>query len=142
LKKTKKLKMFLQPRKTKYKKTRKGRLKKLEFKANTIRFGDLGLKAEIAGIITARQIEAARRAIARKIKRKGKIWICIFPDLPITAKATESRMGKGKGAVSHWVARVRGGTTLFEICGIPTHIAIEALKSGSKKLPIKTKIFD
>jgi large subunit ribosomal protein L16 len=134
--------MFLQPRKTKYKKTRKGRLKKLEFKANTIRFGDLGLKAEIAGIITARQIEAARRAIARKIKRKGKIWICIFPDLPITAKATESRMGKGKGAVSHWVARVRGGTTLFEICGIPTHIAIEALKSGSKKLPIKTKIFD
>jgi large subunit ribosomal protein L16 len=134
--------MFLQPRKTKYKKTRKGRLKKLEFKANTIRFGDLGLKAEVAGIITARQIEAARRAIARKIKRKGKIWICIFPDLPITAKATESRMGKGKGAVSHWVARVRGGTTLFEICGIPTHIAIEALKSGSKKLPIKTKIFD
>jgi large subunit ribosomal protein L16 len=142
LKKIKKLKMFLQPRKTKYKKTRKGRLKKLEFKANTIRFGDLGLKAEVAGIITARQIEAARRAIARKIKRKGKIWICIFPDLPITAKATESRMGKGKGAVSHWVARVRGGTTLFEICGIPTHIAIEALKSGSKKLPIKTKIFD
>jgi large subunit ribosomal protein L16 len=142
LKRIKKLKMFLQPRKTKYKKTRKGRLKKLEFKANTIRFGDLGLKAEVAGIITARQIEAARRAIARKIKRKGKIWICIFPDLPITAKATESRMGKGKGAVSHWVARVRGGTTLFEICGIPTHIAIEALKSGSKKLPIKTKIFD
>jgi large subunit ribosomal protein L16 len=134
--------MFLQPRKTKYKKTRKGKLKKLEFKANTIRFGDLGLKAEVAGIITARQIEAARRAIARKIKRKGKIWICIFPDLPITAKATESRMGKGKGGVSHWVARVRGGTTLFEICGIPTHIAIEALKSGSKKLPIKTKIFD
>jgi large subunit ribosomal protein L16 len=142
LKKIKKLKMFLQQIKTKYKKTRKGRLKKLEFKANTIRFGDLGLKAEVAGIITARQIEAARRAIARKIKRKGKIWICIFPDLPITAKATESRMGKGKGAVSHWVARVRGGTTLFEICGIPTHIAIEALKSGSKKLPIKTKIFD
>ena len=134
--------MFLQPRKTKYKKTRKGKLKKLEFKANTIRFGDLGLKAEVAGIITARQIEAARRAIARKIKRKGKIWICIFPDLPITAKATESRMGKGKGGVSHWVARVRGGTTLFEICGIPTHIAIEALKSGSKKLPIKTKIVD
>nr|BBC77503.1 ribosomal protein L16 [Nitzschia sp. PL3-2] len=134
--------MFLQPRKTKYKKTRKGRLKKLEFKSNTIRFGELGLKAEVAGMITARQIESARRAIARKIKRKGKIWICIFPDLPITAKATESRMGKGKGAVSHWVARVRGGTTLFEVCGVPTHIAIESLKSGSKKLPIKTKIFD
>lgn len=134
--------MFLQPRKTKYKKTRKGRLKKLEFKANTIRFGELGLKAEIAGIITARQIEAARRAIAKKIKRKGKVWICIFPDLPITSKPTESRMGKGKGAVSHWVSRVRGGTTLFEVCGVPTHIAADALKSGSKKLPIKTKIFD
>jgi large subunit ribosomal protein L16 len=134
--------MFLQPKKTKYKKTRKGKLKKLEFKANTLRFGELGLKAEVAGLITARQIEAARRAIARKIKRKGKIWISIFPDLPITAKATESRMGKGKGAVSHWVARVRGGTTLFEICGIPKHIAIEALRSGSQKLPVKTKIFD
>lgn len=134
--------MFLQPRKTKYKKVRKGRLKKLEFKANTLRFGELGLKAKVSGLITARQIEAARRAIARKIKRKGKIWVCIFPDLPVTAKATESRMGKGKGAVSHWVARVRGGTTLFEICGIPTHVAIEALRSGSKKLPVKTKIFD
>nr|YP_010134122.1 ribosomal protein L16 [Tryblionella apiculata]QWM93612.1 ribosomal protein L16 [Tryblionella apiculata] len=134
--------MFLQPRKTKYRKTRKGKLKNLEFKANTIRFGELGLKAESAGMITARQIEAARRAIARKIKRKGKIWICIFPDLPITAKPIESRMGKGKGSVSHWVARVRGGSTLFEVCGIPTHIAIEALRSGSKKLPIKTKIFD
>jgi large subunit ribosomal protein L16 len=134
--------MFLQPKKTKYKKTRKGKLKKLEFKANTLRFGELGLKAKVAGLITARQIEAARRAIARKIKRKGKIWICIFPDLPITAKATESRMGKGKGAVSYWVAKVRGGTTLFEICGIPKHIAIEALRSGSQKLPVKTKIFD
>lgn len=134
--------MFLQPRKTKYKKTKKGKLKKFEFKANRIRFGELGLKAQGAGVISARQIEAARRAIARKIKRKGKIWICIFPDLPITAKATESRMGKGKGAVSYWVARVSGGTTLFEICGIPTHIAVEALKAGSKKLPVKTKIFD
>jgi large subunit ribosomal protein L16 len=134
--------MFLQPRKTKYKKTRKGRLKKLEFKANTIRFGEFGLKSQVAGVISARQIEAARRTIARKIKRKGKIWICIFPDLPITAKPTESRMGKGKGAVSHWVARIRGGTTLFEICGIPKHIATEALRAGSKKLPVKTKIFD
>ena len=134
--------MFLQPRKTKYKKTRKGKLKKLEFKANTIRFGELGLKAQVAGMISARQLEAARRAIVKKIKRKGKIWICVFPDLPITAKPTESRMGKGKGAVSHWVARVSGGTTLFEVCGVPTHVAIEALKSGGKKLPIKTKIFD
>ena len=134
--------MFLQPRKTKYKKVKKGKLKKLEFKANTIRFGEFGLKAQIAGLITARQIEAARRTIARKIKRKGKIWICVFPDLPVTAKPTESRMGKGKGAVSHWAARIRGGTVLFEVCGIPRHIAIEALRAGSKKLPVKTKIFD
>jgi len=134
--------MFLQPRKTKYKKARKGRLKKLEFKSNSVKFGELGLKAQVAGMISANQIEAARQTIARKIKRKGKIWIRIFPDLPITAKPTESRMGKGKGAVSYWVARVRGGTTLFEICGIPKHIAIEALKAGSKKLPVKTKIFD
>ena len=121
---------------------RKGRLKKLEFKSNSIQFGELGLKAQVAGMISANQIEAARRTIARKIKRKGKIWIRIFPDLPITTKPTESRMGKGKGAVSYWAARVRGGTTLFEICGIPKHIAIEALKAGSKKLPVKTKIFD
>ena len=134
--------MFLQPRKTKYKKTKKGKLKKLEFKANTIKFGDFGLKAQVSGVISARQIEAARRTIARKIKRKGKIWICIFPDLPITAKPTESRMGKGKGSVSHWVARVRGGTTLFEVCGVPKHIATEALRAGSKKLPVKTRIFD
>jgi len=134
--------MFLQPRKTKYKKTRKGKLKKLEFKSNSIKFGELGLKARVSGMISANQIEAARRTIARKIKRKGKVWIRIFPDLPITAKPTESRMGKGKGAVSYWVARVRGGTTLFEICGIPKHTAIEALKAGSKKLPVKTKIFD
>ena len=134
--------MFLQPRKTKYRKVRKGGLKKLEFKSNSVKFGELGLKAQVAGMITANQIEAARRTIARKIKRKGKIWIRIFPDLPVTAKPTESRMGKGKGAVSYWVARVRGGTTLFEICGVPKHIAIEALKAGSKKLPVKTKIFD
>jgi large subunit ribosomal protein L16 len=134
--------MFLQPRKTKYRKTKKGRLRKLEFKSNRVTFGELGLKARVAGMITANQIEAARQTIARKTKRKGKIWIRIFPDLPVTAKPIESRMGKGKGAVSYWVARVRGGTTLFEICGIPKHIAIEALKAGSKKLPIKTKIFD
>jgi large subunit ribosomal protein L16 len=134
--------MFLQPRKTKYSKTRKGRLKKFKFKNNKIQFGEIGLKAMVSGTITARQIEAARKAIVRKINRKGKIWICIFPDLPVTAKPTESRMGKGKGAVSYWVARVRGGNTLFEICGVPSNIGIEALKAGGKKLPVKTKIFD
>jgi large subunit ribosomal protein L16 len=134
--------MFLQPKKIKYKKVRKGKLSRLEFKANKLRFGEIGLKAEISGTISARQIEAARRAITRKIKRKGKVWICIFPDLPITAKPSESRMGKGKGSVSFWAARVRGGTTLFEVCGVPTHIAVEALKAGSAKLPLKTRIFD
>ena len=134
--------MFLQPRKTKYKKVKKGKLKKLEFKTNIIKFGELGLKTLTSGILTARQIESARKAIIRKIKRKGKIWINIFPDLPVTAKPTESRMGKGKGEISHWVAKVKGGTTLFEVCGVPIHVAIEALKSGSKKLPMKTKVFD
>jgi large subunit ribosomal protein L16 len=134
--------MFLQPRKTKFRKIKKGKLKKFEFKSNLINFGEIGLKAETAGILTARQIEAARRAIARKIKRKGKIWVKIFPDLPITAKPTESRMGKGKGSVSYWASRVGGGTTLFEICGVPKHIAMDALQAGGKKLPIKTKIFD
>ena len=124
--------MFLQPRKTKYKKTQKGKLKKLKFKNNKIKFGEIGLKSISSGTINARQIEAARKAIVRKIKRKGKIWICIFPDLPITAKPTESRMGKGKGSVSHWVARVRGGTTLFEVCGVPENVGIEALIAGSK----------
>lgn len=134
--------MFLQPRRTKHRKVRKGRLKKLEYKSNSINFGELGLKAQSAGLITARQIEAARRAITRKIKRKGKVWIRIFPDLPITMKPTESRMGKGKGNVSYWAARVRGGTTLFEICGVAPHTAIEALKSGGERLPVKTRIFD
>ena len=134
--------MFLQPKKVKYKKVKKGRLAKFDFKSNKLRFGEIGLKAKISGIISARQIEAARRAITRKIKRKGKIWICIFPNLPITSKPIESRMGKGKGAVSYWVARVKGGSTLFEICGVPSNLSVEDLKAGSKKLPIKTKIFD
>lgn len=134
--------MFLQPNKLKYKKVKKGKLSKLEFKSNTLKFGEIGLKAEISGMISARQIESARRVITRKMKKKGKIWIRIFPDLPITSKPTESRMGKGKGSVSHWVARVKGGTTLFEVCGVPENIGIEALIAGSKKLPVKAKIFD
>ncbi len=134
--------MFLQPKKIKYKKIKKGKIKKLEFKSNKLNFGEIGIKAETSGTISARQIEAARRAITRKIKKKGKVWICIFPDLPVTAKPNESRMGKGKGSISFWAAKIKSGTTIFEICGVPTHIAIEALKSGSVKLPIKTKIFD
>ena len=134
--------MFLQPKKTKYKKIKKGVLSKLEFKANNLKFGEIGLKTMVSGLISARQIESARRIITRKIKKKGKLWIRIFPDLPITSKPTESRMGKGKGSVSYWVARVKGGTVIFEICGVPKHIAKEALKSGSAKLPVRTCIFD
>jgi large subunit ribosomal protein L16 len=129
------------PRQTKYKKTKKGKLVKLEFKATKLIFGTIGLKAAESGIINSKQIEAARQAIVRKIKRKGKIWIKIFPDLPITSKPTGIRMGKGKGAVSHWGARVRGGTVLFEICGVNFNTVCTALRTGGAKLPIKTKIF-
>jgi large subunit ribosomal protein L16 len=133
--------MFLQPKQLKFKKTRKGKLSKYEYKSNILKFGTIGLKAEESGTITARQIEAARQAIVRKIKRKGKIWIRIFPHLPITAKPTESRMGKGKGAVSYWAARVKSGTVLFEICGVSHNIAINAFQTGGAKLSVKTRIF-
>jgi large subunit ribosomal protein L16 len=130
------------PRRTKYKKTKKGKLSELEFKSNDLKFGTIGLKAAESGIISSRQIEAARQAIVRKIKRKGKVWIKIFPDLPITSKPTGVRMGKGKGQVSHWGARVRGGTVLFEICGVSLSVVLAALKTGGAKLPIRTKIFN
>ena len=133
--------MFLQPKKTKFKKTKKGKIRKLEFKANKLQFGSVGLKAVNSGIITARQIEATRQAISRKIKKKGKIWIRIFPDVPITAKPISARMGKGKGSLSHWGARITGGTMLFEICGVKDPKIIKsALRTGSAKLPLKTKI--
>jgi large subunit ribosomal protein L16 len=134
--------MFLQPKKTKYKKTKKGKLKKLEFRTNKLKFGTIGLKAVNSAIVSARQIEASRQAISRKIKKKGKIWIRIFPDLPITAKSVASRMGKGKGALSHWGSRVNGGSVIFEICGVKDpKIVKNALKTGGAKLPMKTKIF-
>lgn len=129
------------PKQIKFKKTKKGKLKRLEFKANKLVFGTIGLKAAESGIISYKQIEAARQAITRKIKRKGKVWIRIFPDLPITSKPTGIRMGKGKGQLSHWGARVSGGTTLFEICGVNNLIAKTALITGGAKLPVKTKIF-
>lgn len=134
--------MFLQPKKTKFKKIRKGTLKKLEYKANSIKFGEIGLKASSSGIITASQLESARRIITRKIKRKGKLWLRIFPDFPVTSKPKESRMGKGKGSVSHWAVKIKSGVTLFEICGIPINAAVVALKAAGKKLPIKTLVFD
>lgn len=134
--------MYNGPRQSKYNKIRKGRLKRLEFKANDLKFGTIGLKAAESGTINSRQIEAARQAIAKKIKRKGKIWIKIFPDLPITSKPTGVRMGKGKGQLSHWGVKVCGGTVLFEVCGVNLNNIFSALKTAGSKLPIKTKIFN
>jgi large subunit ribosomal protein L16 len=130
------------PRKVKYKKTRKGKLKKLEFKSNKLKFGNIGLKAAKSGILNTRQIESARQAIVRKLKRKGKLWIKIFPYTSITKKSTGVRMGKGKGQITHWGAKVSGGTVLFEICGVSNEAAIPALKTGGAKLPVKTIIFN
>jgi large subunit ribosomal protein L16 len=133
--------MFTGPKEIKYKKTKKGRLKKYEFKSNDLKFGNIGLKTIESGLISARQLEAARQAIVRKMKRKGKIWIKVFPDLPVTSKPTGVRMGKGKGSVSHWVVRVKGGTVLFEATGISVTTMASAFKTGGAKLPLKTKIF-
>lgn len=133
--------MFLQPKKTKYKKQKKGRLSNLEYKSNLLKFGTIGLKAVESGFINAKQLESARQAIVRKTSRKGKIWIRIFPDIPITKKPSQVRMGKGKGSVNSWGARVSGGTVLFELCGINFKTANVAFKTGGAKLPIKTLIF-
>jgi len=134
--------MLLQPKKFKYKKVRKGKLKKFIYNSK-LNFGLIGLKAIESGLITSKQIEAARQAISRKIKKKGgKIWIKIFPKTPITKKPNEVRMGKGKGNISHWAAKVRGGSILFEIGGVNKKIAVKAFRTGGAKLPVKTKIFD
>ena len=133
--------MFLQPKKTKYKKTKKGKLNKLEYKTNKLKFGTVGLKAVNSAMVTARQLEASRQAISRKIKKKGKLWIRTFPDIPITSKSVASRMGKGKGAISHWGARVKGGSIIFEVCGIKdSNLIKNALRTGGAKLPLETKI--
>jgi large subunit ribosomal protein L16 len=132
--------MLLRPNQPKFKKQRKGKLNRIETKAINLKFGYIGLKSHGHARITARQIEAARQTITRHIKRKGRVWIRIFPDVPISQKPTETRMGKGKGAVNFWAARVSPGRILFEIEGVPTRIAVKALQSGSRKLPILTKI--
>ena len=132
--------MLMQPKKKKYKKIRKGVLKKLEYKMNSLSFGTIGLKAVESGIISYKQIESARQVIKRRLNRKGKIWIRIFPNYPITRKPIEVRMGKGKGQVSYWASKVIGGNILFEICGISKDKAVYAFAAGSSKLPIKTKI--
>ena len=134
--------MKLQPKKFKYKKIKKGKLLKLNNKPNKLNFGNIGLKAAQSGFISAKQIEAARQAITRKVGRKGKLWICVYPDVPITKKPTEVRMGRGVGKINHWVAKVRAGSTLFEICGVKNQTAILAFQTGGAKLPVKTKIFN
>jgi len=129
-----------QPKRTKYRKAFKGRIKGDAKGGYTIAFGSFGLKALEPERVTARQIEATRRAVTREMKRQGKVWIRVFPDTPVSAKPIEVRMGKGKGSVDRWVARVQPGRILFEIDGVPDEVALEALRLGAAKLPIRTKV--
>ena len=131
---------MLQPIKTKYRKAHKGRIRGKAKGGTTLNFGSYGLKALTAERVTSRQIEAARRAITRHMKRAGKVWIRIFPDVPVSKKPTEVRMGKGKGTPEYWAARVKPGRVMFEIDGVPSDIAHTALNLGSSKLPLQTKI--
>ncbi|MGD8908794.1 MAG: 50S ribosomal protein L16 [Chromatiales bacterium] len=129
---------MLQPKRTKFRKQHKGRNRGLAFAGSTVSFGEFGLKSTGRGRITARQIEAARRAITRHVKRGGKIWIRIFPDKPITKKPLEVRQGKGKGNVEYWVAQIQPGRMLYEIEGISEELAREAFALASAKLPVST----
>ena len=129
-----------QPKRTKFRKAFKGRIKGKSKGGFSLAFGQFGLKALEPERVTARQIEATRRAVTRHMKRQGKVWIRIFPDLPVSAKPIEVRMGKGKGSVDRWVAKVAPGRILFEIDGVSEEVAREALALGAAKLPIKTKI--
>jgi large subunit ribosomal protein L16 len=130
---------MLQPKRTKYRKQQKGRNRGLATRGSKVSFGDFGLKAVARAPITSRQIEAARRAMSRYIKRGGKIWIRIFPDKPITKKPLEVRQGKGKGNVEYWVSLVQPGKVLYEIQGVTREIAQEAFKLAAAKLPVKTE---
>ena len=130
---------MLQPKRTKFRKQHKGRNNGLAESGSRVSFGEYGLKAVARGRLTARQIESARRAITRYVKRTGKLWIRIFPDKPISKKPLEVRMGKGKGSVEYWVAQIKPGSMLYEIQGVPEETAREAFKLASAKLPIKTK---
>jgi large subunit ribosomal protein L16 len=130
---------MLQPKRTKYRKTQKGRIKGLAQKGHTLAFGSFGIKALEPVWLTARQIEAARIAMTRSIKRQGQVWIRIFPDKPITKKPAEVRMGKGKGAPEYWAAVIKPGRILFEIDGVDIKAAQEAMRLAMHKLPIKAK---
>jgi large subunit ribosomal protein L16 len=129
---------MLQPKRTRYRKQQKGRNDGLAYKGSTISFGSFALKSMDAGRITNRQLESARIAITRFMKREGKVWCLIFPDKPITSKPAEVRMGKGKGALDHWVALVKPGRIMFEIDGVPREVAMEALRLGAQKMPVMT----
>ncbi len=130
---------MLQPRKTKYRKQQKGRIKGLAHRGYELAFGAFGIKSLETCFITGRQIEAARQAVTRYMKREGQIWIRIFPDKPITKKPNEVRMGKGKGAPEYFVAKVKPGTMLFEAEGVPMEVAKEAMRLAAQKLPVTTK---
>ncbi|RCL03008.1 MAG: large subunit ribosomal protein L16 [Candidatus Tokpelaia sp. JSC189] len=130
---------MLQPKRTKFRKQFKGRIHGNSKGGTELNFGAFGLKALEPERVTARQIEAARRAITRHMKRAGRVWIRIFSDLPVTSKPTEVRMGKGKGAVNYWAARVAPGRIMFELDGVPENVAREALRLGAAKLPVKTR---
>ena len=129
---------MLSPKRVKYRKRQRGRLKGLSTRGNSVAFGEFGLKAITAGRLTARQIEAARRAMTRKVKRGGKMWIRIFPDQPVTKKPAETRMGSGKGSPEYWVAKMLPGRVLFEMSGVDEELAREAFRVAAHKLPIQT----
>ncbi|MGB5277478.1 MAG: 50S ribosomal protein L16 [Gammaproteobacteria bacterium] len=129
---------MLQPKRTKFRKQFKGKNRGLAQAGNRVSFGEFGLKATERGRVTARQIESARRAMTRHIKRGGKIWIRVFPDVPISSKPLEVRMGKGKGNVDHWIAKIQPGAILYEMEGVSEELAREAFRLAANKLPIKT----
>ncbi|HSN74008.1 MAG TPA: 50S ribosomal protein L16 [Anaerolineae bacterium] len=130
---------MLMPKRAKYRKQFRGRMRGYSQRGNTVNQGEFGLQALEPCWMTSRQIEAARRAIVRYVRRGGKVWIKVFPDKPVTAKAAETRMGSGKGAVDHWVAVVRPGRVLFEIAGVSEDVAKEAMERAAHKLPIRTQ---
>jgi len=131
---------MLSPKRVKFRKVQKGRTRGLAYRGGDVSFGDFGLQATTAGWITARQIEAARIALTRHVKRGGKIWIRVFPDKPVTKKAAETRMGTGKGAPEYWVAVVRPGRIMYELEGVPEEVAREALRLAGHKLPVSTRV--
>jgi large subunit ribosomal protein L16 len=130
---------MLQPKKTKFRKMMKGRMRGKAYRGSSVSFGDYGLQTVDCGRLTARQIEAARIAMTRYVKRQGKIWIRVFPDKPVTRKPAETRMGKGKGSVDHWVATVKPGRILYEMEGVPEDVAREAFRLASHKLNVSTR---